>query len=375
MSTATAVVLEISKRGRAKTQSEEKKQRGVYEKPRGSGRWWIRYADATGRIRRERAPSKSAAITLYQKRKTEVLQGRKLPEKLRKPMPSFKVIADDALAYSRAHKRSYRDDQYRMRILLDWFASRRAETITPQEIEARLSEQAWAPATCNRYRALLSFVYRIAVRNGKLADNPIRKVARRREGSGRVRFLTDEQEKALREKIRELAPEREPELDLALHTGMRRNEQYRLRWEHVDLKLGLLTIAQSKNGHRRSIPLNEVARKALERLRERQDGSGYVVPGTAGERERDWQRWFEAAVKKANMGPFVWHDLRHTFASRLVMAGVDLRTVAELLGHRTLQMVMRYAHLAPGHVRQAVDRLVAQPSQNATDTKTDTEKK
>jgi len=71
-----------------------------------------------------------------------------------------------------------------------------------------------------------------------------------------------------------------------------------------------------------------------------------------------WQ-WFETAVKKANFGPFVWHDLRHCFASLLVMAGVDLRTVAELLGHRTLQMVMRYAHLAPGHVRQAVDRLVA----------------
>jgi integrase len=80
-------------------------------------------------------------------------------------------------------------------------------------------------------------------------------------------------------------------------------------------------------------------------------------------------------VKLARIGPFVWPDLRHCFASRLVMGGVDLRTVAELLGHRTLQMVMRYAHLAPGHVRQAVDRLVAQPSQNATDTKTDTARK
>ncbi|MCL6505491.1 MAG: tyrosine-type recombinase/integrase [Bryobacteraceae bacterium] len=73
-------------------------------------------------------------------------------------------------------------------------------------------------------------------------------------------------------------------------------------------------------------------------------------------------------MKQARIGPFVWPDLRHCSASRLVMAGVDLRTVAELLGHRTLPMVMRYAHLAPGHVRQAVDRLVAQPSQNATDT-------
>lgn len=119
MSTATAVVLEIPKRDKAKTQAKEKKQRGVYEKPRGSGRWWIRYADATGRIRRERAPSKGAAITLYQKRKTEVLQGRKLPETLHKPLASFKAIAEDALTYSRAHKRSYKDDEYRMGILLE----------------------------------------------------------------------------------------------------------------------------------------------------------------------------------------------------------------------------------------------------------------
>ncbi len=294
MSTA-AVVVEMSRK--AGKQPEKKRQRGVYEKPRGSGRSWIRYADAPGRIRRERAPSKGAGITLYQKRKPEVFQGRKLPETLRKPAPSFKTVAQNALAHSRAHKRSYRDDEYRMDILLEWFGYRTAETITPQEIEARFPEKAWAPATCDRYRALLSFVHRIAVRTGQLADNPARKIARRRENSGRVRLLDTEQEKALREKIRGLAPEREPELDLALYMGMRRNEQYRLRWEHVDFK------------------------------------------------------------------------------SRLVMAGVDLRTVTELLGHRTLQMVMRYAHLAPGHVRQAVDRLVAQPNQNATDTKTDTEKK
>jgi integrase len=345
------------------------KQRGIYEKVPGSGQWWVRYADETGRLRREKAGTKSAAIALYQKRKTEALQGRKLPEKLRRAPATFQQIAQDALTYSRAHKRSYRDDEYRMATLLEWFGSRPAESISPQEIEQRFGERMWAPATCNRYRALLSFIYRIAVRNGKLADNPIRKLARRRENNGRVRFLDADEEAALRAKIRELSPDQEPEFDLALHTGMRRNEQYRLGWEHVDFRLGLINVVQSKNGQCRTIPMNAAARDALQKLRQQRDDSGYVSPGTPTDRERDWRRWFEQAVREAGISDFCWHDLRHTFASRLVMAGVDLRTVAELLGHKTLAMVMRYAHLAPGHMREAIERLVPE----RTDTRTSTE--
>lgn len=344
------------------------RQRGLFEKVPASGQWWIRYADASGRIRREKVGSKRAAEDLYRKRKTQILEGKKLPEKLRQRQVTFREIADDALAYSRVHKRSYRDDEYRMATLLEWFGSRVAESVTPQDIEQRFEAETWAPATCNRYRALLSFTYRIAVRNGKLSDSPIRKVARRRENQGRIRFVDADEEAALHAKICELSPGREPEFHLALHTGMRRNEQYHLRWEHVDFRLGLINVAISKNGQRRAIPMNEVARKALEELRQRRDGSGYVVPGTARDRGRDWHRWFEDAVQKASIQDLCWHDLRHSFASRLVMAGVDIRTVAELLGHKTLAMVMRYAHLAPGHMRQAVDRLVPE----RTDTRTDT---
>ena len=345
------------------------KPRGIFEKEQGSGEWWIRYADASGRIRREKAGRKSAALALYRKRKVEVLQGRKLPEKLRQHPVMFREIAQDALAYSRAHKRSYRDDEYRTATLLEWFGCCSADSITPQEIERQFEQRTWAPATYNRYRALLSFTYRIAVRNGKLTDNPIRKLARCRENNGRTRFLDADEEAALRAKIRELSPECEPEFNLALHTGMRRNEQYRLRWEHVDFRLGLISVVKSKNDKRRAIPMNEVAREALEKLYQRRDGSAYVVPGTSGDRGRDWRRSFEDAVKKAGVQDFCWHDLRHTFASRLVMAGVDLRTVAELLGHKTLAMVMRYAHLAPGHLRQAVERLIPE----RTDTRTSTE--
>ena len=347
---------------------QERKQRGIYEKLPGSGVWWTCWFDQFGRRHREKAGTKSAALSLYRKRKTQVLEGRKLPEKLRRAPVSFREIAQDALAYSRAHKRSYRDDEYRMATVLEWFGPQPAEFVTPQEIESRFEQRTWAPATCNRYRALLSFTFRIAIRNGKLTENPIRKLARRRENNGRVRFLDVDDEAVLRAKIRELYPEHETELDLALHTGMRRNEQYLLRWEHTDFRLGLVNVVDSKNGQRRAIPMNEVVREALGKLCQQRDASGYAVPGTSRDRGRDWRRWFEDAVRKAGLQDFCWHDLRHTFASRLVMAGVDLRTVAELLGHKTLAMVMRYAHLAPGHVRQAVDRLV--PERSATKTAT-----
>jgi site-specific recombinase XerD len=303
-----------------------------------------------------------------------VLQGRKLPEKLRQRPATFREIAKAALLYSKGHKTvdSFRQDQWHMETLVDWFGNRAACDVAPQEIEQRLSDLASEgrqPATINRYRSLLSLIYRLAVRDNKIQDNPVRQVRRRRENNLRVRFLDPDEETALRAEIRLLASQHEPEFDLALHTGMRRNEQYRLRWEAVNTDVGMISIMDSKNGERRHIPLNSEARRAIDWLSAQRDGSGFVCPGTTGERRRDWRRWFEQAVKKAGIADFRWHDLRHTFASRLAMAGVPLRTVAELLGHKTLTMTMRYAHLAPAHLRDAVEYLTGQ---NSTDTTTDT---
>jgi site-specific recombinase XerD len=303
------------------------------------------------------------------KRKAAVLEGRKLPENLRQKPVSFAEIADEALAYSRLHKRSYRDDEYRMVVLKDWFSSKSADSIKTQDIEAEFAKQTWAGATCNRYRSLLSMIYRVAIQNDRLKENPIRKLKKRRESPGRVRFLEKVEEQALRAEIRKSSPVHEDEFDLALNTGMRRNEQYCLRWDAVNLRLGIINVVDSKNGQRRSIPANRSAVKALRSLLKRKDGSGYVVPGTEKNRTRAWDRWFEDAVKMAEVTDFHWHDLRHTFASRLIMGGVDLRSVGELLGHKTLVMVMRYSHLAPGHLRDAVNRLVRKRTDPRTDTK------
>src|SRR5271170_6522313 len=114
------------------------KYRGVYEREPGSKVWWIRYYDQFGKKHREKVGTKSAAILLYRKRKQQALEGKKLPEKLRRPSVSFVEIAKDALAYSKAHKRSYGDDVIRMEPILSWFRDRAADSITAQEIEQRL---------------------------------------------------------------------------------------------------------------------------------------------------------------------------------------------------------------------------------------------
>ena len=340
------------------------KQRGIFEKHPGSGVHWIRYADGTGRIRREKAGTKSAAVTLYRKRKTEILEGRKLPKNLRLANISFEEIARDALEYSRTTKvrEAYRIDRWRMATLLRWFRNHNASDLNPQEIERRLNElsaEGLKPATLNRYRTLLSLTFSLGVRNGKLTSNPVRLVKRRKENNERVRFLEDEEEIGLRKKIRESHPSHEAEFDLALHTGMRRGEQFGLRWQDVDLKRGIITIPRSKHGEVRHIQINSVARAALQTLLQLGDGLGYVCPRFQGPESREAREWFNQVLRQAKIQNFRWHDLRHTFASRLVMAAVPLRAVQVLLGHKRIETTLRYSHLGEAHLREAVERLTA----------------
>jgi integrase len=159
-----------------------------------------------------------------------------------------------------------------------------------------------------------------------------------------------------------------PEFDIALHCGMRPSEQYGLTWDRVDLERKFITLLKTKTGKARHISLNSVALAAFKVLRQRSlEGAGRVFLNVHGEPLESYQHWFEPTVSEAGLKDFTWYCLRHTFASRLAMAGVDLRTIADLMGHQTTQMTMRYAHLDPAHQASAVERLVAsaQPEEGA----------
>jgi site-specific recombinase XerD len=351
--------------------------RGVFEKVPGSGVWWVRHADAMGRIRREKAGKKSAALMLYRKRKTESLQQKKLPESLRSPMVSFAELATDALAYSKAHKRSYDDDVIRMARLLTRFREQAADSITPQELEQHLAQTAeesnWAPATVNRYRALISLVFRLGIESRKVKENPARLVKHRQENNSRIRWLSAEEEVRLRAVISETYPEHMPELDLALNTGLRLSELFSLVWENVNLARRVLTVPRAKNGEMRHVPLNGPALAALGKLLKCGNGTGPVIRNAEGGPLTSPRYWFDPSIRDAKIRRFSWHCLRHTFASRLVMAGVDLRTVQELMGHKSIQMTVRYSHLTPKHTLAAVERLAGGVSEIPTGTKTSTE--
>lgn len=356
----------------------KRRVRGVFER---KGAWWIRYIDCDGRLRREKAGSKGDAIDLYRIRKADALRRKKLPDKLRRRVVRFSEIADDAKKYTTANNGGFESDCYRIDKLKEEFGQRPAESMTIDVIRQFFDDQEWEPGTHNRMRTVLFAVYRLAMENNKVAFCPAKLLKRKKVSDDRVRYLNQfepltteidalkplkTEEERLRAVIAADCPAHLDELEIALHTGLRRKEQYTLiDWSRVDLDKKDLHVPMSKNGEGRHIPLNQDARAAFERLRRRKIGDGPVpirvegpiFLGRGGERLLGARHWFEDAVEKAGIQDFRWHDLRHTFASRLVMKDVDIRTVADLLGHKKIQMTMRYAHLAPEHKLVAVERL------------------
>src|SRR6185437_12604905 len=335
------------------------KVRGIFEKVKRSDIWWVRYSDASGRARREKAGTKGMALQLYRKRKVEAVQGRKLPETLRSKPITFNEIADQAIEWAKAHKGTWAHDVTQAALLRDWFGTRAAVEVGPRELDqklrAEMQARGWAPATVNRYKATMSMIYRVAVGNGLVECNPARLVRQLRADNARIRFLSQSEEARLRAVIGADCPQHMPALDVALNTGMRAGEQFGLLWRDVDFQRAQLRLGNTKNGRERHIRLNAPALGALLALRRESAATGpvfvnAVTPGRYhGQARASARNWFEAAVRQAAIPDFTWHCLRHTFASRLVMAGVDIRTVAELMGHRTLAMTMRYTHLSPDH--------------------------
>jgi integrase len=194
---------------------------------------------------------------------------------------------------------------------------------------------------------------------GWLDDSPMRKVTKPKEPRGRVRFLSDQERHQLLEACQ---ASRNPYLHtivvLALATGARRGELLGLRWPDVDLKRATLTFQETKNGERRAVPLTGQALTLMQQYAKvRRLNTVLVFPDATGKKPGGIREAFEGAVKRAGIVDFRFHDLRHTAASYLAMSGASLAEIAEVLGHKTLAMVKRYAHLSEAHTRGVVERM------------------
>lgn len=277
---------------------------------------------------------------------------------------------------------------------------KRLHEVTPWLVEkwrSRRLKDGRSPATINRDLTALKAALNRAVEWGVLDANPIAKVKPSKlDQRGIVRYLSGDEESRLRDALiareDQARAEREsanqwrttrgypampdlrqvayvdhlrPMVLLALNTGLRRGELFNLKWSDVDLDRRILTVRGhgAKSGQTRHIPLNDEAHAVLDGWQP-EAAHGLVFPGRDGRRLDTIKTAWAGVLNAAGIVGFRFHDLRHSFASKLVMAGVDLNTVRELLGHSDLKMTLRYAHLAPEHKAQAVARLVA-PAEGA----------
>jgi integrase len=259
---------------------------------------------------------------------------------------------------------SIHTDRVRLRRVLPAIGHLTIRQLTPGRIESFLQSLARGDAehppvkgaTVNRYHSLIFSIFSDAVRKGFIAANPLAggKVQRSKESPIIPRFLGRAEQRRLFAVIRRSCPEKVIEVELAILTGTRRSEQFNARWQDWQQRENILNV-KGKTGPRK-VRINRAAHRCLARLKKRARGE-YITP-ERNDGPVDRRRWFERAVKKAELRPaFRYHDCRHTFCSRLVASGVPLLEVQQLAGHKLYSTTLRYAHLSPDHLKRAIEKV------------------
>jgi len=253
----------------------------------------------------------------------------------------------------------YEVKKYFLNVLPEWFYKLQINKIGLKEVEYLQNffiEKEYSTATCNRYISILKASISKAydwkfITEEQLKD--VRKVKPLKGENKRLRYLSREEIEIL---LSHCDRHLYPIVLTALHTGMRKGEILSLKWSQVDLKNGIIMLDKTKNYERREIAMTDTLRALFKQLHsQRRLDSDYVFlnPDT-GRRYTEIKRSFNTACKKAGIKDFHFHDLRHTFASHLVMSGASLKTVQELLGHKSLTMTLRYSHLSQEHKKEAL---------------------
>ena len=337
--------------------------------------WWTSFTDANGkRVRRSLGTTnRKEAEALEAKWKGEAFQQQAWDVE---PDHTFEELMLGYLNASASDKRSAKTDRQRTKSLKRFFAGKVVNDIRPTDIRGYIMyrrEDGVANTTINRELSLLSAAIKYSKQ--ELEWDILNPVEGRRlgESEGRLRWLTREEANALIEAAKVLPRDGHPAFHLAdfivlaLHTGCRSGELLGLEWDRVDLRNNLIRLEakHTKSGKGRSVPINGSARAVLlNRARHRAEhcpDSPWVFvhsnPHWKGQRIHSVKKAFAAACKRAQLEDCTPHTLRHTCASWMVMAGRPLMEVRDILGHSTVKMTERYAHLAPENLRNAVNVL------------------
>jgi integrase len=326
---------------------------GTFKK---QGVWWIDFYVKGVRKRKKIGPSKRIAALALAQVKVKIAKGEYLgiyEDKKR----TFRQFAPEYLAYSQAHKsaRSFQRDQGIIDAhLLPVFGDHYLSEITLAQAEQYQAQrrQAVDAATVNKELNCLKAMLNKAVAWESLKANSLAGMARLKEPPGRLRYLSLEEKDRLLTALFE-PPYLLPVVLMAMHTRMRRGKLVGLSWRDIDVRHRTITLRTNKNNELQVIPLNETALAVLQTLPRHLD-TDRAFPGVNGNMV---SMAFRRACQRAGVEDLRFHDLRHTFGSYLAMAGLNIRTIQQLLGHKDLRMTQRYAHLSAEHLQQAVHRL------------------
>lgn len=334
-------------------------QKGIYKR---GNIYWIRYSGLDGQIRYESSGSTKLrdAQALLTTRRNSVLEG-KAPDVKRIVNHTFREMAVRYIEWMEVRHKSAGLKKYLIGQLLEVFGNLPLRRMTPsvvKQFQTDCLKRDLKNSSTNKKISLLKAMMRWAVEESMVEQDvldKLRKVKMLQDDSKRLRFLTVEESKAL---VAACEPYFRPVIITALMTGMRKREILNLCWDHVDLEHGFILLEPTtKNSERREIPIVPELHKTLESL-PRYEKCPYVFPN----KDTMLPYWsgdkpFAKALAKSEITNFHFHDLRHTYASHLVMSGIDLTTVMHLMGHKSIKMTLRYAHLAPSHKVKAMSAI------------------
>jgi integrase len=352
---------------------------GVYQR-NGKGSWYVRYFVNGKKVRKSFGNNRAAAVAYIEKTRTILRDGQGIvPATAKRAVKTtaelavapnevtlgelanglLKQIASDPERYKDQH-----NPPLRIQRIKKEFGSRSATSIRPSEVSDWLRGLGVAKATMNRYRTQFSSIYTFGKERELVSVNPVRDVKSSKVGSGNIRYMDHAEEARLRkvlltdvdschtEGLRKRYQHHIYELDIALKTGMRRGEQYSLTWDEVDFNRGEIVLTKTKNGSSRTVHMIDDVVAAMKELKKipmvrksRSSEKPNQAPGNAVFSLGDNKNWWASATKRARIKSLRWHDLRHTFCSRLAQSGASMKVIQEAAGHKTIQMAARYMHL------------------------------